>query len=508
MKHSGLILPILFTLFSSFITAQTTISARLVDSLSKRPIPYATIQTAHKKGVISNGEGFFILQLNDTAQIDSLYISCIGYGSIAKPLIQFQDSIIYLTESAIELDQVVVSNKNLTVEEILQRVKDSLPKLYDTGLSKKRLFYRDAYLQQITKANYDLKKSTIPEFNKAFIDSLFGSIPKKHDYYTEILCDLSSNLNGSDQKIALIKASELYDKTAEIGVAALEEKFNTVIKKRVKPDSYFKIKSGIFGTKVEGDELFETEEEKAESEMLKEELEKKKKEEKERKANFAKYRRRQLGDIYSGLLVGEEPRLNILEKSNRYEFVLDNFTFLGLDPVYVISFSPKRSEDYKGKLYVSADDFGILRFDYENVKSLRSIKLLGFSYKENIDRGTVFFQKGYQGKYQLKYYERESGMLTGIKRPLKIIEKNKHVKGRRKQNELSMKIDFALTGFNKYEVVVFDAQPLAQSEFDGITEDNSVLPTYMPAYDPEFWKGYNIMEPNQAIREFKAQEAE
>jgi hypothetical protein len=200
--------------------------------------------------------------------------------------------------------------------------------------------------------------------------------------------------------------------------------------------------------------------------------------------------------------------LNVLEKSNRYEFVLDNFTFLGLDPDYVISFSPKRSEDYKGKLYVSADDFGILRFDYENVKSLRSIKLLGFSYKENIDRGTVFFQKGDQGKYQLKYYERESGMLTGIKRPLKIIEKNKHVKGRRKQNELSMKIDFALTGFNKNEVVVFDAQPLAQSEFDGIQEDNSVLPTYMPTYDPEFWKGYNIMEPNQAIREFKAQEAD
>ena len=27
----------------------------------------------------------------------------------------------------------------------------------------------------------------------------------------------------------------------------------------------------------------------------------------------------------------------------------------------------------------------------------------------------------------------------------------------------------------------------------------------MPNYDPEFWKGYNILEPNQAIKDFTAQ---
>ena len=28
----------------------------------------------------------------------------------------------------------------------------------------------------------------------------------------------------------------------------------------------------------------------------------------------------------------------------------------------------------------------------------------------------------------------------------------------------------------------------------------------MPRYDAEFWKGYTIMEPNQAIRGFTAEE--
>jgi hypothetical protein len=29
-----------------------------------------------------------------------------------------------------------------------------------------------------------------------------------------------------------------------------------------------------------------------------------------------------------------------------------------------------------------------------------------------------------------------------------------------------------------------------------------VSATYMPAYNPDFWKGYNIMEPNQAIKDY------
>ena len=83
--------------------------------------------------------------------------------------------------------------------------------------------------------------------------------------------------------------------------------------------------------------------------------------------------------------------------------------------------------------------------------------------------------------------------------------KNKNVKGRRKQNELALKVDAALGNLNRYELVVFDEDPINEGQFESFTENNSVLPTYMPDYDPKFWEGYDIMEPNQAIKTFTSE---
>jgi hypothetical protein len=68
-----------------------------------------------------------------------------------------------------------------------------------------------------------------------------------------------------------------------------------------------------------------------------------------------------------------------------------------------------------------------------------------------------------------------------------------------------LKIDAAFNGRNKYEVVVFDTQAISEAQFNAFTEKNDVLPQYMPKYDPDFWKGYTIMEPNMAIKEFTSQ---
>ena len=70
-----------------------------------------------------------------------------------------------------------------------------------------------------------------------------------------------------------------------------------------------------------------------------------------------------------------------------------------------------------------------------------------------------------------------------------------------------MKLDFhfEINTQNKNEVVVFSQKPLTEEDYKNTLEKNEVLPTYLPAYDPDFWKGYNIMAPNQAIKSFSAQ---
>ena len=70
---------------------------------------------------------------------------------------------------------------------------------------------------------------------------------------------------------------------------------------------------------------------------------------------------------------------------------------------------------------------------------------------------------------------------------------------------MHLKIDAAFGSRNRYEIVVFDVEPINKEAFTAFTENNEVLPTYMANYDPEFWKGHTIMEPNTAIKQFTSE---
>lgn len=494
-----------FLCFSQAIVSQN-ISSKIIDTTTLEPVPYVTVQLKNK-GVITNEEGRFNFLLDkDIVETDSLFISCIGYESIKKPLNQFTEAVIYLHPKEIELNEVIVSNKQYTAKEIIDLVKNNLAKNYSENFTKKRLFFRRSSFQNTNKIDYILKKSTIEAFNKKFIDSVISIIPTNNSYYTEILGDLYGNYDTEEQKLDLIKASELYDKSMELDFDMLEDKFNKIIKENVKTDSYFKVKSGLFGTKIDAEELFENDVDSTDVAAVNKELEQTKKNEEERKNHFTKYRRGALGGIFNSLPIRDDSHLNFISKSGRYEFSIQNFTYLGTDPVYVIEFKPKRSADYKGTLYINADDFALIRADYENVKSVKTFKLLGISLNTYLSRGKIIFSKGNDNLYGLRYFESEKGNRMGIKRPLKIIEKNRHVKGRNKQNELSADMDLAFTSIDKDEVIVFETEPLSNSNFEAYKETNDILPTYMPNYDPEFWEGHNIIEPNTAIKEFTSVE--
>ena len=506
MRNFKTLFPFVLAAFGFNCIQAQVVTSVVKDSATQQPIPYATILLANKKGVITNEEGRFSLLLDpNTKETDSLFISCMGYESLGKPLNEFKESVIFLSAKPIALNPVIVSNKQYTAEELIEQVKINIDRNYSTNLTKKRVFFRDSYHQNLTKSNYTFKESTIDALNERFLDSVLNSIPRKSSRYTEILGDFYGNYEKDNQKLTLIKASELYDKQSELDLTSLEEKFNDILKKNIKPDSYFKIKSGLFGTKVDADEFMTFKTDSTDAEALKKELAEKKKKEEDRKKNFASFKKGSLGKIMQKQFFLKDSDLNFINKDNRYHFKMIDFTYWGDDAVYILDFEPKRGADYKGRLYINADDFAIIRLDYNNVKSLRTFKLLGISLDQYLDRGKMIFSKNEDGFYHLRYLEEEMGAKVGIKRPLKIIELNKRVKGRNKQNELYIKLDMASSGINKHELILFDTQEITSQEFNAIKEDNSVLPTYMPNYDPEFWKGYNILEPNQAIKDFTAQ---
>ncbi len=500
MRYHTFIIPFLFS-FISLLQAQT-ISSKVVDKNTNEPIPYATIQLSEHNGIITNEQGRFSFTIDEQlSKSDSVYISSMGYEKVGIALNNITDSIIYIAPKAIELKGVFISNKNLTIDEIMDNVEGKLDQNYSKDLSHKKLFFRQSDFSDFNKFDIEFKKSTIEEFNKKFIDSVISIIPKKSAYYTETLCDLYGNFEK--QKLNIIKGAELYDKSNDGSMDALSEKVESILKKNVKPNSYLKIKSGwILSTKVQMDSIFENDEEVA---AVKDGMDTSNKKE---ESYFLKSRKSRLQDLFCGMFFMEDVKLNFIEKSNRYNFELIDYSTIDDNSVYIINFTPKGGADYKGTIYVNTEDFAIIRADYENIKNLKSIKLLGISYKDYLYKGKTIFTKGIDGKYSLRYMEKTRGNLFGLKRPLKIIEKNKFVKGRRKQNELSLDLDIGAIQVTKNEIVVFDSQPLTETEYDNSKENKTIKPQYLSKYDPEFWKGYNIIEPNTAIKQFTSEEEE
>ena len=145
----------------------------------------------------------------------------------------------------------------------------------------------------------------------------------------------------------------------------------------------------------------------------------------------------------------------------------------------------------------------LMRIEYFNIKNVRDINLFGLSFKLNLREAIVQFKKMASEKYTLEYLEYASGFESGIDRPLVITEKNKVVKGRNKQNQLKMELKMTTEQYNKFQIVFFETLPLSQKEFDDQEETYQVLPINLIQYDPDFWKGYSIIEPNEAIRQFR-----
>ncbi|MCB0474691.1 MAG: carboxypeptidase-like regulatory domain-containing protein [Flavobacteriaceae bacterium] len=505
MNKTTITLSSLFIVNSISVLSAQEIRSKIIDSITKKPIPYATV-IFNKKGLVSNEEGRFSFQFSKGSNPkDTLRISCIGYETLAKPIDQYRDSVIFLSPKVYEIEEVILTNKNYSADEIIGKVKENLTNNYNTDYTNKRIFFRQGSHQYLLRTDYTLEKSTIEEFDKNFLDNALKAIPKQNSYYSETLCELYGNFDKENQKIHIIKASKMYNKDNEQGLLAIEKKFNKIIGEHIKPDSYFKVKSGIFGSKVERDELFATADS-TEVKELKQTLEEEENKEKASQENFAKFKKMTIANMLDNMFFLEDSGQNFIYKSNRYEFTIKDMQYLGEEPVYVLDFTPKGSQDYAGTLYITMDNFAIIRADYHNVRPIKKFSLLGISFRHFKSDGKMIFSKATNGRYNLQYIEDDNSSTFGVRRPLKIIEKNKHVKGRRKQNELYVKIDMAVNQNEKRQLVVFDTQNITQTAYGDLTESNTVMPVYMKAYDPDFWKGYTIIEPNQAIRNFTVEE--
>lgn len=475
------------------------ISAVVLDSQTRQPIPFATVQYAPGKGVITNEEGRFSLISGNGS--DTLIISSLGYFTKSLMANELEKGQVYLMAENIQLNDVFLSDKQLSSEEILKKVKERVKENYNFDLTQKRFFFRESNVNNIKKFDLEVEKSTFPDLNQDLMNRIAANIPKVNDSYKEVLGDFYGNYD--QQKIKIIKAANLYNPRSTGSLTELTGDLERIFQENVKPDSFLKIRTGILGVKVDAEEFAEGLRDEKEAAQPKEKTaEEKEKELADRQKYLKNGTNINIQNLLNTMFWNDDITMDFFDKSRKYKFEIEGFAQMDSSIVYIISFEPKRGADFKGRIYVNTQDYGVHRLDYQNVKPLSKLRLFGISSSDDVYRGKMIFSRDENGKYDLRYLEKEEGESFGINRPLTVVEKNNHVRGRRKQNELDMEIRINAGQLNKYQLVVYENEDLQQQEFDNIKEAASFEYETFKVYNPDFWNGYNIIEPNAAIKAF------
>ena len=476
---------LLLVLISFNLKAQSK-KIKIIDSISFEPVPFATIFFSNNNGIISDEDGLFELIPEQYSKKDSLFVSSMGFEPKQFSLDIFNDSIIRLVPKTISLKNVVVTNNQLSSNEIIDSVKLYIDKNYNFNITENKLFFRQEFNQELEKFKLNKFKSTIKDLTAESMDRMTDNLPKKSKNELESLSYYYVNSNIDVPKIKLIKSRRTNDDNESDLSKSLGDKLEKSLRENLKSNSYFKIRSGWlpFSGDLTFNGLWEIDS------TNQDQLNKLKEEEIKRKENFSIGQKGRIQSVYLKSFFNPNSDLNFILKSKNYIFSDSELTYLGNELVYVIECYPKRGDKYKGTIYVNSDDFAVVRIDYENIKPLSKFKLLGVSFSSNLEKGRMVFSKFENEKYSLSYYQNSRGNKISIKRPFKIIEKNKFVKGRKKQNQISAKLDFASSSIYNTELQVFRVRSIDETQFEEIDEKNQVLPIYLDEFKKDFWEDF------------------
>ena len=473
-----------YFLFFPLKTISQSLNIQIIDSLSEEPIPYSNIFFSNNNGLISNENGSFELIKSQLIENDSMYVSMIGYNKKSFFLNDFNDSLIKLVESPIKLSDVVLTNKELSTEEIISNVTENIENNYERGFTENKIYLSRKSNTSNERFIINKFKSTVPEINKSLIDSLLANLAKENNSGLETLAYYYRSFDYDfKNRIKIIKSRETYNKEGEV-LESINKKMEEAFKNELKADSYFKIKSGIFGGDLDVEGLEEIDSTNVESIKKFEEKEIKEKD------DFANNQIRAINRLYNSLFFEKDSYLNFILKPRKYIFSEPKIDVLGNDLVYIIDARPKGRGKYSGRLYINTEDFALVRIDFKNIKTVYNLKLLGIFVNIYLRDGKMIFSKYGNKKYSLSYSKINFGRRVGFDRPIKLIEKNKNVKGRRKQNEISFRMDIVSDEKSTTEMQVFESVKISKEKFENIKNKNEVMPEYLEEFTTNFWEEF------------------
>ncbi len=482
----------IFAILIVNFTFGQSLTAKVIDT-NNNPIPFATVQTDENSGVITNEEGFFTINLEDLRS-NEITLSCLGFASLTISIddIKSNNSLIVLEEFIDELGKVFLSTTKPNADDLIQKVNNNLSKNYKNESQTYNFFHRntayadfDRFEAKITKAS-GMKKKQHAGVNKS-LDSLTRTIVNSNTvYFQDYLGDLMVE-NRKEAKLNVHKATSLVDNSKNFSLDNVQTKAQDIILKYLDTTLTYKLKTGII--KVE------------DSLSLKSNND-------DDKGNDDMYDVKNLKGETHGLLhdaqTYDDSFLKKIINPELYKYEFVNVTGFNGELVYIIGFKPRKAKSkYAGKLYIVDETFAVIKLDYDFGKGKRGKKfnlklLLGIKYVENINKGTIIFQRNVDSTYSPKYINQEEGRYFYVNRPIKFIENS------RERNKVGFNFLIEGSAKSKQELFIISKSVLDKNEFTSFKEPEDVPYQKLKQYDPSIWKAYNAIEPLAEMKRFKS----
>lgn len=484
---------VLLLLLGSIQLSAQSLRGRVIEASTQKGIPFVTVQLGDNYGVISNDEGYFILQRRSVIKNTPIIFSSMGFETIEIPLEDFENNqVIELNPATYELDEVLIFDKDLTAEEILKKFNANVKENHRLENSKVQVFsrYNDEYKAEtfgidVKKASF-LDRSERKEMNENMEDLGEKIQNNSSKFYRERLTDIyafeDTLVNEYQKALDLINREKTFD-TDDIQ----EQVFYELMKSLKSPNS-FKVKTGIIP--IDKDLSLNDMIEDMEKEKLKipDTIHNK------NTWSSKSYKRRATqfnNDFFTS------------PKYYTYEFV--GVTKVYGEPCYHIKFSPdRRKGKYVGDLYINTQDFGMVSYKYDLEEGKKAMNLnlkfvLGIKVNTFKDSGFLIFSRTNENTYYPKYVKQTDGSYAYINRSLSFKENNPN-RSKRKQLKLVFELEF--NTLETVEYVGIEYQSISPDLLNSLIIKEYILIDEVEKYDANYWKDYNIIEVTEAIRNY------
>ena len=465
-------------------------AGKLLDDKTNEPLAFAHVAVlGTQNGAVTNEDGKFTITSSELQLDDTLSFYFVGYKTKKISIKEFSKSaIIYLSSETFSLNEFFVFADNKNAEDIVKMVLPNTGKNYKKSYEKNQVFTRNRYVSDINSINIKFKKSSFEQLSEKMTKLVEKKIPRHSISYTDFLGNTYLSTNSKDTlKLDPIKEVRLKDKDLA-DIKQLEKMFEKMFK-NTKENEYWKIKSGIIGSKVQ----IEDEAEENKDSLIEYKTENRK----------SYYYAKRLNSLFENRFQNKK-KWEFLHNTGRYNYELVFGTQINGEKVYVIDFTPKNKGEYEGRLYISMETYALVKanYNYADGKTGTNIKMFGVGYTENISDVNIYFEKT-EDRYHLKYYAQKAGSKVSFDRNLSLLKKKKRFLIDKKLNEIKVRLDMKVTEVNSYEVLVISTEKIAPKVFKNFKQKPNFKTVYVDQFSDDLWKNYTIIEPSKQMRDYK-----